>query len=58
MPIATLTTLALRVVTRSSKTQVRTHRAEVHEAWEGDEPDILGVDDITTIKLEEPALDT
>ena len=37
---------------------MRTKRAKVHEAWEGDDPEFLGVDNVTTIKLEEPTLDT
>ena len=30
---------------------MRTHRAEVHEAGEGDNPEVLGVDNIATIEL-------
>ena len=37
---------------------MRTERAKVHEAGEGDDPEFLGVDNVTTIKLEEPTLDT
>ena len=38
---------------------MRTQRAEVLEAGEGDGPDVLGVDNVATIELgEEPALDT
>ena len=37
---------------------MRTHRSEVHEAGEGDDPEVLGVDYITTIELgKDPALD-
>ena len=37
---------------------MRTQRAEVHEAGEGDGPDVLGVDNVATIELEEePVLD-
>ena len=37
---------------------MRTHRSEVHEAGEGDDPEVLGVDYITTIELEkDPTLD-
>ena len=32
---------------------MRTQRAEVHEAGEGDGPDVLGVDNVATIELEE-----
>ena len=34
-----------------------THRAEVHEAGEGDNPWVHGVDNVATIELEEPMLD-
>ena len=38
---------------------MRTHRTEVHDAGEGDDPEVLAVDDVATIELrEEPALDT
>ena len=38
---------------------MRTHRTEVHEAREGDGPDVLGIDKIATIELgEELVLDT
>ena len=37
---------------------MRTQRAEVHEAGEGDGPDVLGVDNVATIELEEPVLCT
>lgn len=36
---------------------MRTERAEAHEAGEGDDPDVLGMENIATIKLEEPTLD-
>ena len=32
---------------------MRTYRPEVHEAGEGDDPEIHGVDDVTTIELGE-----
>ena len=38
--------------------KIRTHRAEVHEAGEGDNPDVRGVDYVATIKLEDLTLDT
>ena len=39
------------------RTRVRTHRGEEHEAGEGDDPEVHGVDNVTTIELEEqPAL--
>ena len=38
---------------------MRTQRAEVHEAGEGDGPDVLGVDYVATIELGKgPALGT
>ena len=36
---------------------MRTKRAKVHEAWESDDPEFLGVDNITTIKLGKSKLD-
>ena len=38
---------------------MRTHRTEVHDAGEDDDPEVPAVDDVATIELgEEPALDT
>ena len=38
---------------------MHTHSGEVQEAWEGDGPEVLGVDHVTTIELEgESMLDT
>ena len=52
-------TSALSVATSVWGTRVRAHRAEVHEAWEGDDPKVPGVDYVTAIELgEEPALGT
>lgn len=53
IPIATLTTSAQNDATGLRRTRVRTHRGEVHEAGEGDNPVVHGVDNITTIELEE-----
>ena len=54
-----LTTLALSIAADLWGAQVRTQRAKVHEAWEGDCPEALGVDYIAAIELEkEPALET
>ena len=33
--------------------RIPTHRAEIREAWEGDDPQFRTVDDITAIELEE-----
>ena len=57
IPITILTTLVLSVVTDPWRIQTRTNRAKVYEAGEGDDPVVLGVDNITTIELEETALD-
>ena len=37
---------------------MRTERAEVHEAGEGDGPEVLGVDYVATIKLKVLTSDT
>ena len=52
MPIPILLTLVLSVATGSWRTQVRTYRAEVHEAGEGDDPEVLGVDEVATMELQ------
>ena len=56
IPIARLTTLARTVVASPSRTKIRTQRAKVHKAGEDDDPEVLRVDDITTIELEELAV--
>ena len=38
-----------------ARTWVRTQRAEVHEAREGDDPSVHGIDDVAAIELGEPA---
>ena len=51
--------LVLIVTALSWIIQMRTHRTEVHDAGEGDDPEVPAVDDVATIELgEEPALDT
>ena len=52
MPIPILLTLVLSVATGSWRTQVRTYRAEVHEAGEDDDPEVLGVDEVATMELQ------
>ena len=52
MLIAILSTLVLTIATSSWRTRVRTYRAEVHEAGEGDDPEVLGVDEVTTMELQ------
>ena len=51
MPIAVLMALVLNVATDLQRTQMRTQRAKVHEAGEGDDPEVLGVDNVATIEL-------
>ena len=59
MLTAVLSTLALSVTATSWRAQIRTHRAEVHEAGEGYDPDVLRADYIATVELQgEPALST
>ena len=52
-PIAISITSALSVVANSWRTQIRTHRTEVHKAGKGDNPNVLRVDKIETIELKE-----
>ena len=50
-------TSALIVATSVWRTRVRAQRAEVHEAGEGDDPEVPGVDYVAAIELgEEPVL--
>ena len=59
MLITILSTSALSVTIASWKTQIRTRRTEVHEAGEGDDPKVPGVDHVAAVELErEPALGT
>ena len=51
MPIAILSVLAQSVDEGSWRTQTHTYRAEVHDAGEGDEPEVLGEDHPATIEL-------
>ena len=51
MPVATLSTLALSVTVSFGRTQIRTHRAEVQEAGESNDPEVHGVDNVTAIEL-------
>ena len=58
-PVATLTTLIQSVPVGQSRTQTRTHGSEVQEAGDGNGPEVLGEDRVTTIELEgELELDT
>ena len=58
IPVATLSTLAPSVAACSWRTQIRTYRAEVHEAGKGDDPETHRVDNVAAVKLGELALDT
>jgi len=51
------TPLIQSVATGLRKAQVRTHGGKEHEAGEGDDPKIHGVNYVATIELEEPVLD-
>ena len=55
IPAAILSTLALGVVPGPWMTQKCTYRAEAHEAREGDDPEVHGVDnrDVAAIELGE-----
>ena len=53
IPMAISETLARSVAADSPRAQIRTERCKVHEAGEGDDPEIHGVDHIATIELEE-----
>lgn len=50
--------VSLSVATRSWRSEIRTQRAKVYEAGEDDGPEVHGVDNVTTIKLEESTSDT
>ena len=52
MLVTTSIALVLTVATGVWRTQIRTDRAEVHEGREGDDPEVSGVNYVTTIELE------
>ena len=57
-PVAALMMLAQGVAVDLRGTQMHTQRTKVHEAGEGDDPEVRGEDYVTTIELrEEPGLD-
>ena len=59
MLIAISSTLALSATASWWRAQIRTYRANVHEAGEGDDPEVLGVDYVATVELQgESALGT
>ena len=49
-PIAMLMRLAQRIVC-SRRGQAHTHRTEIDDAGDGDDPDVHGIDDVTTVEL-------
>ena len=51
IPIARLTMLAQSAAAGLLRTQIRTHGGKVHEAGEGDDPEVHGVDHVTSIEL-------
>jgi hypothetical protein len=53
IPIAILKTLSAQRVAGVWKNQIRTHRAEIHKAGEGDDPAVHCINNIATIELEE-----
>ena len=57
MPVAISTTLAQSTAARLGRTRIHTHGGKVHEAGERGDPEVLAVDDVTTVKLDKPALD-
>ena len=59
IPVAALMTLDQSVAVSSWKTHTRTDGGEVHEAGEGDDPEVPDVDYVATMELgEKLALDT
>jgi len=56
MPIAMSTTLATGAAASLYRTQERTQRGEEHEAGEDDDPEVHGVDNVATIKLDSRSL--
>ena len=57
IPVAILTTLSQRITADLWRTYIRTHSSKVHKAGECGDPEVLAVDDVTAVKLDEPALD-
>ena len=53
IPIAVSIMLAQSVTAGLAKTRIRTHRAKIHEAGEGNNPDVRGVYHVATKELEE-----
>jgi len=53
MPVAISIPSAPSAAAGQRRTHTRTHRAEKHEAGEGDDPEVHGIDHVTTVELEE-----
>lgn len=51
-PVATSMTLVLSIAAGTRGTQVRIRGGNVCEAWEGDDPEVDGVNYTVTIELE------
>jgi len=51
IPIATLRTLARSAIASLQKPRMRTHRANIHEAGEGDDPKVHGANQVVTVEL-------
>ena len=50
--------VSLGIAACLGRTQIRTYRAKVHEAWEEDNPGVPDIDYVTTVELKELSLDT
>ena len=58
IPIAEPITLAQSITAGLAKIRTRTHRAKVHEAGKGSNPEVPGVNHIATKELEEKRCET
>ena len=56
--IAISSSSAPSVVVDLWTTWISTHRAQVHEARESDNPEVCSIDHVAAIELEDPGLDT
>jgi hypothetical protein len=52
IPIAVSVTSAESIAVGLWRARARTKRGEPHQAWEGDDPVVHGIDDVATIELE------
>jgi hypothetical protein len=53
IPAAVSAALVQSVAVVSCGTRARTNKDEVHQAWEGDNQTVFGVNDIAAVQLEE-----